>query len=82
MQPRLTIHASPAASSMTNSSAVRPEGNDSVIVRSHEGRSAGCALLIERFPFGAIHEPLENNRTIPNPGQSARRHRQVVANKV
>ena len=42
MHPRLTIHASPAASSTTISSAVRPEGNDSVTVRSHEGRSPGA----------------------------------------
>ena len=42
MQPRLTIQASPAASSTTTSSAVRPEGNDSVTVRSHAGRSAGA----------------------------------------
>jgi hypothetical protein len=32
----------PAASSTTISSAVRPEGNDSVTVRSHEGRSLGA----------------------------------------
>jgi hypothetical protein len=32
----------PAASSTTISSAVRPEGNDSVVVRSQAGRSAGA----------------------------------------
>ena len=42
MQPRLTIHASPAASSTTTSSAVRPDGNDSVTVRSHGGRLSGA----------------------------------------
>ena len=42
MQPRFTIQASPAASSTTTSSAVRPEGNDSVTVRSHSGRFSGA----------------------------------------
>ena len=37
MQPRFTTHASPAASSTTTSSALRPEGNDKVTVRNHEG---------------------------------------------
>ena len=42
MQPRLTIQASPAASSTTTSSAVRPEGKDSVTVRSQSGRFDGA----------------------------------------
>ena len=42
MQPRFTTHASPAASSTTTSSAVRPEGNDSVTVRSQSGRLSGA----------------------------------------
>ena len=42
MQPRLTIHARPAASSTTTSSAVRPDGNESVTVRSHAGRLDGA----------------------------------------
>ena len=42
MQPRLAIQASPAASSTTTSDAVRPDGNDSVTVRSHSGRSDGA----------------------------------------
>ena len=43
MQPRFTTHASPAASSTTTSSAVRPDGNESVTVRSHSGLPAGAA---------------------------------------
>ena len=82
MQPRLTIHASPAASSTTTSSAVRPEGNDSVTVRSHVGPLRGRALLIKRLALGAVHEALEHDRTILDSGQSARRDRQVVAHEV
>ncbi len=82
MQPRFTIQASPAASSTTTSSAVRPEGNERVTVRSHAGRLGGCALLIERLAFGAVDEALENQRTIPDSGESARRDRQVVAHEI
>jgi hypothetical protein len=46
MQPRFTIHASPAASS-TISSAARPDGNDRVTVRSHWG-----AYPARAFPEG------------------------------
>jgi len=43
---------------------------------------AGRALLIKRLTFGAVNEPLENERTIANPGKSTRRDGQVVANDV
>ena len=36
------MKARPAASSTTTSSAVRPEGNDSVTVRSQSGRLSGA----------------------------------------
>ena len=42
MQPRLTIQARPAGLSTTSSSAVRPEGKESVTVRRNGGRSAGA----------------------------------------
>ena len=42
MQPRLATHARPAASSMTISSAVRPDGKVSVAVRIHSGRFSGA----------------------------------------
>ncbi len=42
MHPRFTIHASPAASSTTISSAVRPDGKLSVTVRNHSGRLSGA----------------------------------------
>ncbi len=42
MQPRLTIHASPAASSTTTSSALRPDGNESVTVRRKSGVFVGA----------------------------------------
>ena len=61
MQPRFTIHASPAASSTTTSSAVRPEGNDSVTVRSQCGRVVGRALLVEGLALGAVDEALEHD---------------------
>ncbi len=54
----------------------------SVTVRSHGGPLGGRALLIKRLAFGAVHESLENDRTIPDSGESARRDRQVVANQV
>ena len=42
MQPRLTTQASPAASSMTTSSAVRPDGKVSVAVRMNSGTFSGA----------------------------------------
>ena len=36
MQPRLTIHASPAASSTTTSSAVRPEDDKQTVARARK----------------------------------------------
>ena len=42
----------------------------------------GRALLIERLTFGAVNEALENHRTIPDSGQSARRDRQIIADEV
>ena len=42
MQPRFTIQASPAASSTTTSSAVRPDGKERVTVRSQAGRFSGA----------------------------------------
>ena len=42
MQPRLTTQASPAASSTTTSSAVRPDGKESVAVRIQAGRGSGA----------------------------------------
>ena len=42
----------------------------------------GRALLIKRLAFGAVDETLENDRTIPDSGERARRDRQVVAHEV
>jgi hypothetical protein len=42
MQPRFTTHASPAASLTTISSAVRPDGNDSVTLPNQGGRLIGA----------------------------------------
>ena len=82
MQPRLTIQASPAASSTTISSAVRPEGNDKRD-RSQPRGPVARARASDRTPrLGAVDETLEHERTIPDSGQSARRDRQVVANEV
>src|SRR5271166_1752038 len=41
-----------------------------------------CALLIERLTFSAVDVSLEDKRTIPDSGERARRHRQIVANQV
>src|SRR5260370_28787110 len=43
---------------------------------------AGRALLIKRLTFGAVNEPLENQGTIPDSTQSARRDRQIIAEDV
>ena len=42
----------------------------------------GRALLIKRLAFGAINESLENDRAILDPGESARRDGQVVADEI
>ena len=82
MQPRFTIHARPAASSTTTSSALRPDGKESVTVRNHSGRVVRRALLIERRRLGAIDESFEHDGTIPNSGKRAWRDRQVVLNEI
>ena len=64
MQPRFTIQASPAASSTTTSSAVRPDGKESVTVRSQSGRFVGRALLVEGLALGAVDEALQHDRAI------------------
>jgi hypothetical protein len=46
------------------------------------GTLFGRALLIKRFGFGAVDKALENKRTIPNSGKSARRDRQVVTHQI
>ncbi len=46
------------------------------------GPLGGRALLIKRLALGAIDEALENDRTIPDSGQRARRDGQVVADKI
>ena len=82
MQPRLTIQASPAASSTRSLRAVRPEGNDSVYGSQPRGPLGGRALLIKRLALGAVDEAFENERTILDSGQSAGRDRQIVAHEV
>ena len=82
MQPRLTIQASPAASSTTTSSAVRPDGNESVTVRSHVGPLLGRALLVERLGLGAVDEALEHDGPIADAAERARRDGEVVADEV
>lgn len=57
-----------APSSTTTSSAIRPEGKESVTVRSQSGALIGRTLLIKRLSFCAVDNPLENNWTIANSG--------------
>ena len=40
------------------------------------------ALLIKRLAFGAVDESLEDERTIADSGERARRDRQVVADEI
>ena len=63
-------------------SAVRPDGNDSVTVRSHVGPLVRRALLIERLAFGAVDEALEHDRPIADAGDSATGDRQVILDDV
>src|SRR5258708_441211 len=39
-------------------------------------------LLIKRRSLGAIHEPLKDDRTVPNSSKRAGRNRQIVTNKI
>ena len=82
MHPRLTTHARPAASSTTTSSAVRPDGNDSVRRPQPLGPLLGRALLVEDLAVGAVDEPLEHERPVRDPREGARRDGQVVAHDV
>ncbi len=50
MQPRLLTQASPAASSSTTSSAVRPEGNERVAIRTYSGRFSGARFWKKAWP--------------------------------
>ena len=81
-QPRLATHASPAASSTTISSAVRPDGNVSVATRIQSGPVVGRALLEERLLLGAVHEALERHRAPAHPHQRAVGHGEEVADQV
>ena len=40
------------------------------------------AFLIKRLTFRAVHEALENDRTIPNSSESSRGDRKVIPHKV
>src|SRR5438067_507250 len=40
------------------------------------------ALLVKRWSFSPVHESFEDNWTIANSSQRARRNRQIVANQI
>ena len=82
MQPRFTTQASPAASSTTTSSAVRPDGNESVTVRSQSGRFSRRALLVEGLALGAVDEALEHDRAVADAGERTLGDGEVVADEV
>ena len=64
MQPRLATHASPAASRITTSSAVRPDGKLSSTVSIQSGRDDGARFWKNASPSA----PLTNRlRTIGRP---------------
>ena len=54
------------------------EGNCSQPWRPLSGRT----LLIKRLTLGAVDETLQNNRTILDSGERARRNGQIVAHKI
>src|SRR3954471_1044981 len=39
-------------------------------------------LLVKGWSLGAVHESLEDDRTVPNSSERSRRNRQIVANQV
>ena len=82
MQPRLTIHASCAASRTTISCAVRPDGKRSSTVSIHSGRDSGRALLEEELALGPVHVALEGHRAARRPRAAPLGDRQVVPDEV
>src|SRR4051812_2795290 len=82
MQPRLTIHARPAASSTTTSSAVRPEGNEECDGSQPLGPILRRAFLVERRLLGAIDEPLEHAGSIAHAGDGSAGDCQIVLDYV
>ena len=82
MQPRLTTQARPAASSMTISSAVRPDGKVSVGGPDPLGPVLGRPLLEERLARGAVDEPLERHRPAAGAAQRPVGDREVVLDEV
>ena len=82
MQPRFTIQARPAASSTTISSAVRPDGNDSVTVRSHSGRLSGARFWKNASPAAPFTKRLRAIGRPPAPVSAPGRHGEVVADEV
>ena len=81
-QPRLATQASPAASSITTSSAVRPDGNDSSTVRIQSGRDSGARFWKKYSPVGAVDVALEGHRPAARAAQRAVGHDQVVGDQV
>ena len=73
MQPRLTTQASPAGSSRTISSAVRPDGKGQLGGPDPVGRVVGRPLLEERLLRDPVDEPLEGHRPAAGAAERARR---------
>ena len=71
MQPRLTIQASWAASRMTTSSAVRPEGNDSSTVSIQSGRDSGARFWKKASPAAPLTKRLRAIGRPPAPRSAA-----------
>ncbi len=58
MQPRLTIQASWAASRITTSEAVRPDGKDSSTVSIQSGRDSGARFWKKNGPSAPLTKRL------------------------
>ena len=75
MQPRLTTQASPAASSRTISSAVRPDGKVSSAVRIQSGVLSGARFWKKGSFVDPVDEPLQGHRPAARARAARRRPR-------
>src|SRR4030095_7530715 len=82
MHPRFTIHTSCAASRITISSAVRPEGKLSSTVSIQSGRDAGARFWKKNSPSAPFTNRFNALRRAGDPTERPRGDGEVVADQV